>query len=63
MKLSLTIGVLALFLAVATADGGASAGGDNNEGDVGGFVNNLLKSGLLTGNDKNSEKTVVGGDH
>ncbi|KAI8138359.1 hypothetical protein BJV82DRAFT_717422 [Fennellomyces sp. T-0311] len=63
MKLSLTFGVLALFLAVATADGSVTAGGDNNEGDVGGFVNNLLKSGLLTSNGKNSEKTVVGDDY
>ncbi|KAI8138357.1 hypothetical protein BJV82DRAFT_673705 [Fennellomyces sp. T-0311] len=62
MKFTFAFGVLALFLAVAAADGGASAGGNNNEGDVHGMVNNLLKSGLLTGNDKNSETTVVNGD-
>ena len=45
MKFSFTFGALALFLAVAAADHGASAGGNNNEGDVSGLVR--IKSHLL----------------
>ncbi|KAI8138362.1 hypothetical protein BJV82DRAFT_673710 [Fennellomyces sp. T-0311] len=60
MKLSLTFGVLALFIAIASAnDGGAAAGGSNNEGPVSGFVNNPFKSGFLTSNDKNSDTTII----
>ncbi|KAI8138363.1 hypothetical protein BJV82DRAFT_673711 [Fennellomyces sp. T-0311] len=62
MRFSFTFGFLALFVAVASADGGAAVGGNNNEGAVGGFLNNPLKSGFLTGNDKNSETVVYAGD-
>ncbi|KAI8138371.1 hypothetical protein BJV82DRAFT_673719 [Fennellomyces sp. T-0311] len=63
MKLSLTFGILALFIAVVSADDGTfAAGGSNNEGAVGGFVNNAFKSGFLTGNDKNSDITIIGQD-
>ncbi|KAI8138373.1 hypothetical protein BJV82DRAFT_673721 [Fennellomyces sp. T-0311] len=57
MKLSLTFGVLAFIVAVVSAD---SAGGNNNEGDVSGLLNNALKSGLLTSNGKNSETSHSG---
>ncbi|KAI8138361.1 hypothetical protein BJV82DRAFT_673709 [Fennellomyces sp. T-0311] len=64
MKFSLTFGVLALFIALASAndDGYAAAGGSNNEGSVSGFVNNPFKSGFLTSNNKNSDTVIVSKD-
>ncbi|KAI8138374.1 hypothetical protein BJV82DRAFT_673722 [Fennellomyces sp. T-0311] len=63
MKFSLTACIIA-FLA-ATASATVSHGGNNNEGSTSGILTNVLKSGILTGNDKNSESTIVdkGDDH
>ncbi|KAI8138370.1 hypothetical protein BJV82DRAFT_673718 [Fennellomyces sp. T-0311] len=65
MKISLTFGVLAAVLvAVVSAndDGGAYAGGNNNEGSVSGFLNNPFKSGFLTSNGKDSKTTIIAED-
>ncbi|KAI8138365.1 hypothetical protein BJV82DRAFT_673713 [Fennellomyces sp. T-0311] len=63
MKLSLTFGALALFIAVVSADdGNAFAGSNNNEGAVNGFLNNPFKSGFLTSNNKDSKTTIVSQD-
>ncbi|KAI8138369.1 hypothetical protein BJV82DRAFT_673717 [Fennellomyces sp. T-0311] len=62
MKFSITFGLLALFATVVFADGVAYSGGNNNEGAVGGFVNNPFKSGFLTSNDRNSETTIISAD-
>ncbi|KAI8138368.1 hypothetical protein BJV82DRAFT_717426 [Fennellomyces sp. T-0311] len=63
MKLSFTFGILALFIAAVSADvGRASAGGNNNEGGVSGFVNNPFKEGFLTSNNKNSKTTIISED-
>ncbi|KAI8138372.1 hypothetical protein BJV82DRAFT_582909 [Fennellomyces sp. T-0311] len=51
MKLSLTFATLALAVAVVSANGGASAGGSNNEGKTSGVLSNVLKSGILTSNE------------
>ncbi|KAI8138356.1 hypothetical protein BJV82DRAFT_673704 [Fennellomyces sp. T-0311] len=39
-------------------------GGSNNEGKVGGILNNAAKGGVLASNDKNAKTTVITGhDH
>ncbi|KAI8138360.1 hypothetical protein BJV82DRAFT_673708 [Fennellomyces sp. T-0311] len=62
MKLSLSFGILALFIAVVAADDwedeAAYVGGNNNEGGVDGFVNNFFKGGFLSGNNKNALANV-----
>ncbi|KAI8145341.1 hypothetical protein BJV82DRAFT_711562 [Fennellomyces sp. T-0311] len=43
-------------------DSTTQVGGNNNEGAVSGLLNNALKGGIATSNDKNAKTTVVNTD-